>query len=599
MGTRSRSKARRGEARADTPEPARGGGWTRGRFVLALFAAALLMRLLFWQATADRAWGWSAWYKGDAPVWLDYARTLQAGQEFERGLPIHPPGAGYLVSALWNGLPTGLPWLRFCWALMGAVLVVLLWWALHRPFGTLVAGVAAYLCAVSTGLMVLGSSVNNEVPYLLLVVGSLALFEGAREGRSLAKIAAFAASNGIACLFRVEHALAVALFVAILVLAWRRAPLPALALRAAVTIGACLAPLVPWQIAAWNGIERFNDGPRVFERGEDLAIGQVERALSHLVWTKDAEERRAALPAFLRRTTSVFVAATVAYRGGQEVRGQDFAILDEAFGSAPRPLARHPFVSSYGPLNFYLANRRGAPGGFDRSPLERKPPLAGGAERYPAFLVQGLPPPDLTFVYPPHLELFNDGYALGWREIRADPAAWLALGARKLRIFWAGASLGAGGFDLPLGLTGLRRAVDLVVPTGPIATAWSLVVLAACLAGLAAGWRRPALLPWLAFLASKVVTTVLFFGYARQGALVTPVVALLAALALARWGGPVVARIEVRRADLAIALALAVPVALEAARWLQRPKVTIDGRTIGPTDPFPADDHRDQAVAVR
>jgi hypothetical protein len=92
---------------------------------------------------------------------------------------------------------------------------------------------------------------------------------------------------------------------------------------------------------------------------------------------------------------------------------------------------------------------------------------------------------------------------------------------------------------------------------------------------------------------------VLFFGYARQGALVTPVVALLAALAIARWGGPLAARMPDRRAGLAIALALAVPVLLEAARWLQRPQVAIDGRTIGATDPFPPGDHRDQAVAVR
>src|SRR6185369_9011446 len=107
--------------------------------------------------------------------------------------------------------------------------------------------------------------------------------------------------------------------------------------------------------------------------------------------------------------------------GGREVRGEDFHILEDAFGYFPKPLRRFPFVSSYGPLNFYLANAPAARGGFDRSPLEAPPPLAGGRDRYPAFLVQGLPPERLTFVYPPHLHLFNDGYALGKKAIADHP----------------------------------------------------------------------------------------------------------------------------------------------------------------------------------
>jgi hypothetical protein len=599
MGARSRTRAERRAVPAPAAPPeqdARRRHWRAGAVLVGL---ALVMRVLFWQATPDRGWAYSAWYKGDAPVWMDYARALQAGQDFELGLPIHPPAAGYLVEALWNGRPAGLPWLRLCWVVMGALLVGLVFVALLRSFGFRVAAVAGFLCAVSTGLMVLGSSVNNEVPYLLLAIGALALFEDVRAGGSRLALVAFSALHGAACLFRVEHALTYALLLGLLLWAWRGAAWPVWAGRVGLSLAACLLPLVPWHVTAWRGIERFNEGPRVFERGEDLAIGQVERALAGITWQPDAEAQREALPAFLRRTTSVFVAATVAYRGGEEVRGQDFAILYEAFGYAPRPVARHPFVSSYGPLNFYLANRRGAPGGFDRSPLQEPPPLHGGPQRYPAFLVAGLPPPNLTFVYPPHLRLFNDGYRLGFREMRADPSAWLSLAARKLRLFWSGAALGLGGFDLPLGLSGLRRAVDLVVPVGPLAGAWSLLVLAACALGVVAGWKQPALLPWLVFLASKVVVTLLFFGYARQGAMMVPVVALLAALALVRWGGALVDRIPGPRRTLLVALALALPVAVEIARFASRPAVTIDGQAIGPADPFPADEHRDQAVLVR
>jgi hypothetical protein len=294
------------------------------------------------------------------------------------------------------------------------------------------------------------------------------------------------------------------------------------------------------------------------------------------------------------------VAATVAHRGGSEVRAEDFGILEEAFGDVPRPLARHPFVSGYGALNFFLANRPGGSGGFDRSPLDEPPPLAGGRERYPAFLVQGLPPADLTFVYPPHVRLYNDGYALGWQAIRERPSEWVRLCARKLRLFWSGASLGVGGFGLPVGLSGLRRAVDLVVPQGPVAAAWSVLVLLAAAGGLVAGRRRPALVPWLALLGSKLAATVLFFGYARQGATTVPVIALLAALAVERWVLPRVPAMPPRRVAALAAIALAAPVVVEGARWLSSPDVTVDGRTIGPAaDPFPVREHRDQAVRVR
>src|SRR5215470_7218564 len=113
MGAKSRARARQRAAVPAQPAAAP----REWRAPVALFIVALLVRLLFWQATADRSWPYSAWYKGDAPVWLDYAQALRASHAFELGLPIHPPAAGYLVAALWNGEAAGVLWLRFCWAL--------------------------------------------------------------------------------------------------------------------------------------------------------------------------------------------------------------------------------------------------------------------------------------------------------------------------------------------------------------------------------------------------------------------------------------------------------------------------------------------------
>jgi len=592
VGAKARAKAR---ARASPPvehaSPRR-----QWRAPVALFIVALLVRILFWQATPDRSWPYSAWYKGDAPVWMDYGQALRTNRTFELGLPIHPPAAGYLVATLWNGEASGVSWLRFCWALMGTLLVSLVFLAVRRPFGFRTAAIAAYLCAISSGLILLGSAVNNEVPYLLLVMGALALWEPVRDGTDAMRLVAFAALNGIACLFRVEHVLTFAMLLALAALAWRRAGPVRLGKRLGVALVGFVVPMIPWQLAAWHGIEQFNEGPRTFDRAEGAAIGQVELALAGMRWQPGAERRRDELPAFLRRPTSVFVAATVAYRGGREVREEDFDILDQAFGYVPHPLARHPFVSSYGPLNFYLANRPGARGGFDRSPLNEPPRLAGGIDRYPRFLVQGLPPPDLSFTYPPHLRLFNEGYRLGWQAIRERPMDWIALGARKLWIFWSGASLGVTGFNLPLGLSGVRRAVDLVVPEGPLAVSWGVLVLAVCALGVLAGRGLAGLAPWLAFVASKVLVTVLFFGYARQGAMLVPVIALLAALAMERWVLPRAPK-TLERHVLVAALLLA-PVVVESVRYIAQPAVTVDGQAVGPVDPFPPHEHRDQAVRV-
>ncbi len=552
---------------------------------LAIFAGALAMRLLFWRATPDRDWAWTPYFKGDAPVWLEYARAIDLGRPFELGLPIHPPGAAWLVSLFWNGRPSGLPFLRFAWAALGALVPLLVFLTARRSFGLAVATVAGCWSAISSGLLVLSTSVNNETPYLVLAIGSLFFVEDLIGRARAGRLALWSAANGVACLFRVEHALFYLLALAFFAVHWKRAT------RVLASLLFFALPLVPWHLSAWSAIRRFNEEPRRLTPVEERAVAGVEEAVGWMKWSPEALAKRAELPAFLRRTASAFVLATVAHRGGHEVRGEDFRILEEAFGYFPRPLSRFPFVSSYGPLNFYLANHPGATGGFDRSPLEEPPPLAGGPSRYPAFLVRGLPPVDLTFVYPPHLRLFNHGYSLGWEWIRRRPGEFVRLAARKLSIFWSGAATGIAGWNIPLGLSGTRRPVDMVVSEGSARVAvWRIALALACVAGVFAGWRRPALFPWLLFLASKVVAAVLFFGYARAGAVTIPVVALLLCLATERW-------VNVSPSRLAFGV-LSLGVALEAARFASKPQVRLDGVVAGDRDPFPADEHREHRVAV-
>jgi hypothetical protein len=211
----------------------------------------------------------------------------------------------------------------------------------------------------------------------------------------------------------------------------------------------------------------------------------------------------------------------------------EVAALAEAFGAMPRPLPERFFVSIYGPLNFALAHDDGTGGRFSTRRLELPPPLAGGAHRYPPELVGGLPPPELALSYPPHLALVLDGYRVGLRWILDHPAQFLRDSARKVAYFWEGAASGLGPTGFPAGLAAPRRVDVAAHRPGAVAVVWQLAILALAATGAWRAARLPALAPWWLYLASKVAATVLFFGYARQGALTVPFVALLVALAFA------------------------------------------------------------------
>lgn len=564
---------------------------------LAIFAAALAVRLLFWLATPDRGWPGSVWYQGDAGIWLEWASALERGESFELGLPLRPPGTAYLMSCVGGGTAHRVVCLRLLWCLLGATAVFFLYRAALRSFGLAVAVGVGLLSAASYGLMVLSSSLNNETPYLLLVALLLWLAPSVASRPRVVAVLGWGALNGLACLFRVEHAVYFGLTSLWLGRCWLRS---SGARRAAVNcfqVGMSLGmALLPWHLAAWRAVASFNEKPSALAPGVEQAQRALEEALSGIPWSQEARAEAARLPAFARRTAVDFVAATVALRGRSRVEAEDLGILDDAFGYRPRALASYPFIASSGGLNFALANHPAADGGFSRAALEAPPPLAEGREGYPAFLVAGLPPPDLSLTYPSHLRLVNEGYALGWQWLSERPARTGALLVAKLRRFWAGAALGWTGYGLPIGLSGRREPVDLVVPDGAAATSWRVVLFLAAAVGLRAAWRRPGAAPWLLFLGSKVLVTLAFYGYARQGATTIPVIALLLVLGAERWL-PTAAD---SRRWLRIALAGSlVVVGVEALRWLRPPELFVDGQPIAERAWPAANDHGAHEVEAR
>lgn len=562
------------------------------RQVVLLFALALAARLLFLHATPDSAWAGSAFYKGDAAVWLDWAAALEQGRPFELGLPLRPPGMAYLVAALGSAVAS----LKLLWCALGAAVVALFAGAARQSFGARVAWAAGLVGVFSTGLLALSTSLNNETPYLVLVGASFLFHPALLAARRAWLFAPWAALHALACLLRVEH-LALFLLLAgwLAVRRWRgesrasRSALAAAGLAAAIGF---LAPLVPWHLSAWRSVAHFNRGGSGAGAAERQALERIEQAVAGLSWEESARRARDELPAFARPQAGLFVAATAAHRGATSVRGEDFAVLDEAFGCRPQPLPARPFVALYGPLSFALAHHRGAGASFSRAALDEPPPLAGGAGRYPPALVAGLPPRNLALVYPPHACLVTDGYRHGWRSIRADPAAALRRAGESLRIFWSGAALGLTGRGLPLGLDGRRGPVDLAAPEPrPAVTLWRFVVLALCALGVVAARERAALAPWLLLLASKLLVTVLFFGYARQGAACIPALAPLAALAIDRWLVAPAARRWAQAPRLAAAVVAAAGLGIEAQRLLDPPVLRLDGVAVTARDPLAADDH--------
>jgi len=122
-----------------------------------------------------------------------------------------------------------------------------------------------------------------------------------------------------------------------------------------------------------------------------------------------------------------------------------------------------------------------------------------------------------------------------------------------------------------------------------------IALLAVCGWGAVLARGQAAAVPWLLFLASKVAVTVAFFGYARQGAAVVPVVALLVAIAFERatrsW--------PPARTRTVLLAAAGVCLLLETARFLFPPALSVDGRPVTRGDPFPMAEQLDRRIEAR
>lgn len=559
----------------------------RVRTAAVLFGFGLALQLLFGWATADHAAAWGVGFQGDAPLWQELAQKLANGQPDELlRLPLRPPGMQWLIASLWNGDPATAWRLRALFAVLGAATAPLVWLLLRRHLEPAAAALAAGLCAASTNLLLLGSGLHVEQPYLVLLLAALLVHERLAASGGIAPAVGCGLLNAALCLLRAEHVLLFALW--LVVLFWQRAPHWR---RTALTaLFAFAAGLAPWQRIAWAQVDAYNtDGaPQLPPPGQAMPGG--------LPWDEGALTALRQLPAFQQVPTYQFVTDTVRVRGGRAVAAGDLAIVREAYGCFPEPLPK-PFVCLYGGLNFFLGNSAEANGGFSQAALDRPPPLTGGDARYPPGLRQVLPRGGkLALSYPPHLDLVVHGYRRGLAELGGDLGGAVSRGAAKLWYGIEGAAGGVGGYALPIGLSGLRRPVDLVTATGAWAATFRTIWLAIAIAGLWTLRRERFAWPWFAMAAVRLAIVVAFFGYARQGALCVPIVSLGIGAAFQAWLLPRWPALARPRVGIALLLVLLVVEGVRA----RGVEVQIDGAPFA-ANPVPAAvaEHGAHAIAFR
>lgn len=564
--------------------------------LIAVFVAAMTIRLVYIGSAPDRAWPHSVCYQGDAPLFVAFAEALRRGEPFERDLLIHSPVVPWLLS--WIG-PAGhrpnFTTMKVLWCILSAASCALAYAAHRRSFSTGAALIAAAWLAFSFASAVVANSLNNEVIYtfLLTCIVLMTLRWTARPG--FAGAVGLGLLHGAATLTRAEHSLLLVLLLAYSIIQWRRsrgtvaaqssgngassqprrsarphagrelsssaagdrlagspAP-PATARRIAALATVALVSVlmcIPWSIRGNRAAARLNE----------VATDLPDYDRAPIPWTASARAFLDGLPAFVR-ADNFESASAIAASAGLAAVDEPFLrrFFTEGFGYIPRPLSTRAFVSSQGPLCFALANHPEADGGFSKGALE----------------APGLNDPDLQLTRPSHLKLYNDGYRIGWSDIRADPVGWLRLVGAKLARFADGWTLGLSAYNLPIGRDGLRRPVDLVAPPSDGAKLWRVAVLALFVAGVVVAARRRVGGIWLLVIAYKLVVAALFFGYARQAVSILPAFAIFVAVAVdAAWGLarrrgrlPAVAGKALFAASAALLLTLDFVAAARPVRW--------------------------------
>jgi hypothetical protein len=547
---------------------------------LAIFAATLALRLMFLLRSPDAGWPHSTLYEGDAPVWVQWAAQVRAGQPFEDDLAFRTPGVSFPLA--WLGLTTPpFTTAKVLWCVMSAATPAALWLVMARRFSRLAAAVAVTLLALGFGSFAIATSLNNETPYALL----LTLLAGATlswtDRPATWKAVAIGLMHGLAMLLRAEHLLLMWMLLAFMAWRWWRATPRhrAGAWQCAIALGATLLTCLPWSLRGHAAAERFN-----------TVAPAIDFASARPRWTPEAIDALQRLPAFARASNFAFISHLGLRGGWPAVDAPDVAaFFEREWAYAPEPIDTWCLVSFKGALDFAASNHPKADGGFSRAAL------SDSHDRDPPF----------NLARPSHLQLVNHGWRLGWRWIAADPGRWLSLEGEKLRRFGDGITLGLGPSDWPHAPRMIRQSVDIATPRRGDAVTWEVILSGLLLLGLITTWRTSDGGIWLLVLAYRIAVVLLFYGYARHAVSIAPAldamigigvawVATLAAAAItARWPRATVALPALGIALLTAATTTCAIACWNPPIWKTRPAMVGDRLNPSPewgTDAFEAVD---------
>ncbi|HET9226482.1 MAG TPA: glycosyltransferase family 39 protein [Thermoanaerobaculia bacterium] len=164
-------------------------------------------------------------------------------------------------------------------------------------------------------------------------------------------------------------------------------------------------------------------------------------------------------------------------------------------------------LTLYGPINLALANNPMAEGSFSRE-----------------WMSSQAQNPGLDLRDPQHVEFLVHGDRMAFDWARENPGDFLVLVGKKWKLVSEAFTLGWTQWNVPGGLNGKRRPVDVFVPNSKVGY-WIVVPLV--LLGLVLCLRKPgAPRRWVGVVmlltVSLLVATGLFFGYVRLGLLFLP-----------------------------------------------------------------------------
>ncbi|MCA9729451.1 MAG: hypothetical protein KC729_17320, partial [Candidatus Eisenbacteria bacterium] len=452
-----------------------------------LVLLAWIHRLFFLFSNLDHTWPFTVFYEGDSETFYDYARAILNGSVYDGGVPFHPPAFPYFLSMVHTLIGAGpgveqVPYvpLKIVMAFVGSLPIGLAY-LIARPYlGRGAAFTGAMLGVYSFGLCIISVAPVSESLYMNLLLGALLVWT--RKMAHPLSVASGAmrpgwsfllgALLGLLCLTRAEGVLVALLLLLVgLGTSWR--------------LHAAGAPTGAKQDAG-HGSKPRSVTPRTTAWLRPWLFAGAAMVLVILPWTIRNAVRLHAVNAGLANQLA-------------------------------HPLPELVPITAYGPLNFALANNALADGTFSRDILTSQAHSA-----------------TLDIRDPQHLEYFLHGYRIGGQFIAEHPGAFVRLVFRRWGLFFGSLRLGWTQWDIPGGLDGVRRPVDLFVPSSGIAI-WIhlLLMLGGCAFLLRDSDGRRWLLIVGLLTGAGMVTTGLFFGYARLGVILFPLWFMLSGRALA------------------------------------------------------------------